>query len=88
MGHDALADRCYQVLLRLYPRGFRARFGDDMAELFRDRRHRARGARARVALWTAVAVDVAWQAAAGRAEARAARRPPGTPARRADWGHG
>ena len=40
------ADRAYRVLLRLYPREFRQRFGSDMVDFFRDRRlaaHRTAG---------------------------------------------
>jgi len=88
MGRDRLPDRCYRALLKLYPRAFRARFGDDMVELFRDRRRRARGARARLALWTAVAVDAAWQAIAVRREARAAGRAMSRETGRAMWARG
>ena len=37
----SFGDRAYWLLLRLYPREFRERFGADMTDFFRDRRRRA-----------------------------------------------
>jgi predicted permease len=47
----SLSERIYTFLMRLYPRGFRDRFGDDMRELFRDQWKAAR----RRAGWRGVA---------------------------------
>jgi hypothetical protein len=56
-----VADRAYRTILRLYPRSFRRRFGDEMVELFHRRRRAAasRGVGARVAFWTRTALDAA-----------------------------
>jgi predicted permease len=51
-GHS---ERAFRRLLALFPRDFRERFGDDMAELFRDQRRAARargGTPALLALWS------------------------------------
>ena len=37
-----LGERCFVVLLFLYPRSFRARFGDEMLAFYRARRAEAR----------------------------------------------
>jgi predicted permease len=63
-GPDArsLADRCYRLLLRLYPRDFRERFGADMVDFFRDRRAAARrhdGTLGVVWAWAVAIADVA-----------------------------
>ena len=62
----------YRLLLRAFPPAFRARFGDDMAALFRDRlrRARARGPLAVAFLWGCTVIDLF---AHGAAERRAAR---------------
>jgi putative ABC transport system permease protein len=53
--------RLYRLLLRLFPASFRARFDDDMADVFRDRlaRARAAGPHAVVALWLSTLADLA-----------------------------
>ena len=70
--------RLYRLLLRAYPRAFRARFGGDMAAAFADlvgERSRAAGPRAVLALWVRTVVDVITNAAAEHARARGARGP-------------
>ncbi len=56
---SALSDRMCRLVLRLYPRGLRAQFGDEMAELLRARylraSHRGRGARLR--FWHNTVID-------------------------------
>jgi putative ABC transport system permease protein len=58
----------YGLLLRAYPRRYRARFGDDMAEVFADRLRdaRRRGVLAVAELWMRTVVDVGRHAAAER----------------------
>jgi len=88
-----LAERIYGWLLHLYPREFRERFGDDMRDLFRDRRRTiARGtranaaagadararARAHAAFWMRICVDLARHATAERIELL-------RPTRRVSW---
>jgi len=53
--------KTYRWLLRLFPREFRRRFGEDMVEVFTDRRRLAhtRGAGAVIALWVRTVVDTA-----------------------------
>jgi putative ABC transport system permease protein len=63
-GPDArsFADRCYRLLLRLYPRDFRERFGADMVDFFRDRRAEARRADGTLGVawaWAVAIADVA-----------------------------
>ena len=55
---DAIAERAYRAILHLYPRSFRDRFGDEMAELFHVRR-RAAASRGtdRLAFWGRTALD-------------------------------
>jgi putative ABC transport system permease protein len=62
--------RLYRRLLNLFPAGFRARFGDDMADVFADRRRRARalGVLAVARLWRETFGDLV---AHGLAERRA-----------------
>jgi predicted permease len=64
--------RIYRYLLRAFPAQFRARFGDDMTELFADRYRDAQrtGTRAVAWLWVRTILDVI---RAGRSERRAAR---------------
>jgi predicted permease len=49
----------YRLLLRIFPRGFRARFGGDMADVFADRRRAARrqGLPALTAFWIRATAD-------------------------------
>ena len=65
--------RLYRLLLRIFPRDFRARFGADMADVFADRLRaaRTRGLVAVLALWMRTAADAI---AHGIAERRAADR--------------
>ena len=59
------SERCYRLLLHLYPRSFRDEFGDAMVEFFRDRMARARLERrpqARLSVWQRVAADIALNA--------------------------
>jgi putative ABC transport system permease protein len=61
----------YRQVLRLFPRAFRARFGDDMALMFADRLRAARrqGRLAVAALWWRTTVDVLEHASAERRQA-------------------
>lgn len=63
--------RLYRQLLRLFPKPFRARFGDDMAEMFADRLRAARrhGRVAVAAFWWRTTVDVLEHASAERRQA-------------------
>src|SRR5688572_24917751 len=67
-----IAMSLYRILLLAFPRDFRARFGDDMSDVFEDRLRdaHARGPRATFALWTRTMLDVM---AHGLAERRSAR---------------
>ena len=71
--YTALSDRIYRMLLRLYPRDFRERFGGDMTDFFRDRRLTARdhGALGVARVWYDALVDVVRVAVLERAEAAA-----------------
>jgi putative ABC transport system permease protein len=62
--------RLYRLLLRVFPPAFRARFGDDLAELFADRRTRAHGPIGRIRFWSRTLRDVTTH---GLAERRAER---------------
>jgi len=64
------ADRAYRVLLRLYPREFRQRFGSDMVDFFRDRRLAARRTSGTLGIaraWARAIADVIGIAAIERA---------------------
>lgn len=50
-------ERIYRWLLRLYPRDFREEYGDEMSQLFRDRRREGT-----VALWIQIAGDLIFHA--------------------------
>ena len=52
--------KLYRLLLRLFPREFRLRFGDDMAEVFADRLREARraGRRSAAFFWLVTVADV------------------------------
>ena len=65
------ADRLYRLLLRLYPREFRERFGGDMTDFFHDRRLAARqdGALGVARVWWDAVSDVARVALLERADA-------------------
>lgn len=67
-----MKERAYRVLLRLYPRAFRERFGDDMLDLFRDRHRRIRGAGPTLVFWAHTIADSISQAIGER---RSAERP-------------
>jgi putative ABC transport system permease protein len=72
-----MAVRVYRVLLRAYPPAFRRAFGDDMIQLFADKRRdaRRRGTRARLALGLRTLRDMAVHASRERvASSRFARR--------------
>lgn len=57
--HQLPGEALYRRLLRLYPREFRARYADDMAEFYRDRvRPRASSRRAVMRLWIRLLPDV------------------------------
>jgi putative ABC transport system permease protein len=57
---STILERAYWLLLRLHPREFRERFGDEMLEFVRARRRTQSGPSARtgVAFWTRTFVDV------------------------------
>jgi putative ABC transport system permease protein len=69
------ADRAYRVLLRLYPREFRERFGGDMTDFFHDRRLAARqhGTLGVARVWLSAVADVIRVAALERADTTARR---------------
>jgi putative ABC transport system permease protein len=69
------ADRLYRLLLRLYPREFRERFGGDMTDFFHDRRLAARqnGTFGVARVWWDAVADVARVALLERADATARR---------------
>jgi putative ABC transport system permease protein len=69
------ADRAYRLLLRLYPRDFRERFGGDMTDFFHDRRLAARqqGTLGVARVWTSAVADVVRVAAMERAGGAARR---------------
>ena len=72
---SSLSDRAYRLLLWLYPRDFRERFGSDMTEFFRDRRRSAarRGALGVVGVWARALADVLTGATLERVDATAQR---------------
>ena len=75
---DDLALAAYRLLLRAYPASFRAAFGRDMLQLFRDQRNDLRRggattAPSRAGFWAAVVWDVARSAPALRLDALSAR---------------
>ena len=49
--------RVYAALLHLYPRSFRAEYGDELLAVFRARTRDAMGPRARVVLWLDILTD-------------------------------
>jgi predicted permease len=65
------SERCYRLLLRLYPRSFRDRFGQEMVDFHRDRLRAeyARGWRGVVAVWLGALLDAAATAPLERADA-------------------
>jgi hypothetical protein len=63
-------ERVYRLLLRAYPAEFRAAFGREMTQLFRDRRREEGGAR----FWGGIALDVVRSAPAQRWESWRGRR--------------
>ena len=69
------ADRGYRLLLRLYPREFRERFGGDMTDFFHDRRIAARqhGPLGVARVWLNAIADVARVATLERADTTARR---------------
>ncbi len=69
----------YRLFLRAYPRRFRDRFGDDLADLFADRWRAAhrRGRLAVGALWLRTVADIAQHASAERRDARRIHSPSG-----------
>jgi len=70
-GSQSVSDRAFARLLSILPRAFRARFDRDMQDLFRDQlgAARARGGRAVVRLWFAVAGGLLRVGLGERAEA-------------------
>ena len=56
-GRQHSGSRAFRLLLLLYPAAFRQRFGEEMTELFAERRAGARTLRARASLWSAMVVD-------------------------------
>jgi hypothetical protein len=61
------AERVYRLMLRAYPSGFRAEYGQQMALFFRDRRREV--GTLRISFWAALIWDVARSAPALRFEA-------------------
>jgi putative ABC transport system permease protein len=73
--YTSVADRAYRLLLRLYPREFRERFGGDMTDFFHDRRLAARqqGALGVVRVWASAVADVVRVSVLERADTTARR---------------
>jgi hypothetical protein len=68
------AERVYALLLRAYPAAFRAAYGREMRQLFRDQlKHQRSRARTGIGFWTALLWDVARSAPALRLDALRAR---------------
>ena len=79
-----IADKIFAVLLLVYPRRFRAAFGPELMEFFRQDRQRAVsfGGLTVIRFWTLTVADLgraAWRQRTGRG--RPGRRPPRTPRR-------
>jgi len=55
-----MSERIYSWLLRLYPAGFREKYGEDALQLFRDRTRDERGFWRIVRLWCDLLLDLAW----------------------------
>lgn len=53
-----MSEKLYALLLRLYPARFRAAYGEEAMQVFRDRLRDERGIRARVRLWLDVLADL------------------------------
>ncbi|HTX41015.1 MAG TPA: hypothetical protein VMD25_04250 [Acidobacteriaceae bacterium] len=53
-----MSEKLYALLLRLYPARFRAHYGDEALQVFRDRMRDERGPGARVRLWLDVLADL------------------------------
>jgi len=73
--YTSAADRAYRLLLRLYPRAFRERFGGDMTDFFHDRRIAARqqGTLGVARVWMSAIADVFRVAALERVDTTARR---------------
>jgi len=73
--YTSAADRAYRLLLRLYPREFRERFGGDMTDFFHDRRIAARqqGTLGVARVWMSAIADVFRVAALERVDTTARR---------------
>ena len=89
----ARGERAFTRLLALFPRGFRARFGDDMRDLFRDQlraAHAGGGARGIAGLWRRTLPSLLRSAVLARRDERRERRlTPGTaPANPSSGGDG
>ncbi|MEZ5317341.1 MAG: ABC transporter permease [Vicinamibacterales bacterium] len=71
--------RVYRLLLRAFPSAFRARFGDDMVEVFTDRLRaaRRRGRTAALAFWARTVADVLAHGVAVRRGNAPVTHPPG-----------
>jgi len=64
------SDRLYRFLLRLFPAGFREEYGEDVVQLFRDRRAELAGSRrrTRAVFWIRTLGDLILEASAERAQ--------------------
>ena len=60
--------RVYAALLHLYPRSFRAEYGDELLAVFRARTRDAMGPRARVVLWLDILADTIASATAAHVD--------------------
>jgi len=57
-----VSERVYAALMHVYPRTFRAEYGDEMIDYFRDRRrdeHARSGGRGVARLWIRTLIDLA-----------------------------
>ena len=53
-----MGERLYRLLLRLYPRAFRDRYGDQMVAVFREERAAAHGILAGARFWVRMVTDL------------------------------
>ena len=67
-GRPSMSERAFAILLRLFPRAFRDRFGQDMRDLFRDQLRDARARRATPSLWARTIPSLVRAALVERAE--------------------
>ena len=55
-----MSERLYSLLLQLYPRAFRERYGEEMARVFRDRLRDEPSARLWIDVLSDAAMSIPW----------------------------